>query len=253
MESSEEPLVRLAGVGKRFDTGVEAVARLDLAFQAGGFVSLLGPSGCGKSTLLRMLAGLETPSAGTLVWSGARPRTGFVFQEATLMPWASARTNAALALELEGAPRGTARQAASAALEAVGLKGFAASLPRELSGGMKMRVSIARALALQPRLLLMDEPFAALDEFTRVKLNEDLLNLWLAQGFTCVFVTHSIFESVFLSQRIVVMSGRPGRIVADLANDAPYPRGDAYRTSPDYHALCAEALKALRAATDGTP
>ncbi len=247
------PVVALERVSKRFEGGREAgtlaLDGLSFGLADGSFVSILGPSGCGKSTALRLIAGLETPTSGAVAWEGERPEIGFVFQEPTLMPWADARRNALLPLELEGRIGKAEREArVSAALAQVGLSGFERALPRELSGGMKMRVSIARALALKPRLLLMDEPFAALDEFTRLKLNDDLLRLWTQERFTAVFVTHSIFESVYLASRILVMSGRPGRLVADIANAAPYPRGEAYRTSEAYNAVCREVLAALRAA-----
>ena len=214
---------------------------VDLDLAAGEFVSLLGPSGCGKSTLLRMIAGLGAPSAGDdrLADRGAEragrrrePDLGFVFQEPTLMPWATALGNVMLPLKLTGMAK--ARSGSSArprCWRSSGSKGFENSYPRELSGGMKMRVSIARALVTRPAILLMDEPFAALDEITRHKLNDDLLRLWWQQRFTAVFVTHSVFESVYLSQRIVVMAARPGRVMADLAVDAPYPRDELFRTS----------------------
>ena len=200
-------------------------------------MSLLGPSGCGKTTVLRMIAGLSAVSAGTIAWSGHRD-VGFVFQDATLMPWATALHNVMLPLKVRHTPAREATERAEAALEAVGLTAFRNAYPRELSGGMKMRVSIARALVTGPRILLMDEPFAALDEITRQKLNDDLLALWSRERFTVVFVTHSVYESVYLSERIVVMAARPGRVIADLAAEAPYPRSTAFRTSPEYAQAC---------------
>ncbi len=231
-------LVGVRGVAKVFANGVQALDGISLDIEAGEFLSVLGPSGCGKSTLLRIVAGLTTPSAGTVDWSGGKPDIGFVFQEPTLMPWATALANVALPLKLGGVARSEREARAAEALGHVGLKGFEHTWPRELSGGMKMRVSIARALVTAPRLLLMDEPFAALDEITRHRLNADLLALWERSRFTVVFVTHSVFESVFLSQRIAVMAARPGRIVSDLAITAPYPRTESFRTSPDYAAHC---------------
>ncbi|MBX9698232.1 MAG: ABC transporter ATP-binding protein, partial [Acetobacteraceae bacterium] len=243
------PLVALRGVAKRFDTGTEALAGIDLAIGAGEFLALLGPSGCGKSTLLRLIAGLAEPSAGSVAWAGgARPRIGFVFQDATLMPWASALDNVRLPLRLAGAvPRAEQEGQAAAALADVGLGGFERAYPRELSGGMRMRVSLARALVTRPTVLLMDEPFAALDEFSRNRLNDDLLALWSARrgATTVVFVTHSVFESVYLASRIVVMSPRPGRIAEQLAIPAPAPRPPGFRTSADYAALCRAASEAL--------
>ncbi len=239
------PLVALRGVSKRFGNGTLAVRDVDLDLAAGEFVSLLGPSGCGKSTLLRMIAGLGAPSAGTIAWpgrdEGAAGRgfdLGFVFQDPTLMPWANALANVMLPLTLKKVPRGEAEARAAEMLALVGLAGFERAYPRELSGGMKMRVSIARALVMKPRILLMDEPFAALDEITRHRLNNDLLALWAHERFTAVFVTHSVFESVYLSQRIVVMAARPGRVMADLPVDAPYPRNELFRTSGEYAHLC---------------
>jgi NitT/TauT family transport system ATP-binding protein len=233
------PVVELRGVSKRYANGTLALSGLDLVLRDGEFVSLLGPSGCGKSTVLRLVAGLGEPSAGRIDWqTAARPDIGFVFQEATLMPWATALRNVMLPLVLKHMPGKHAAPRAEAALAAVGLASFADAYPRELSGGMKMRVSIARALVTEPAILLMDEPFAALDEITRQKLNDDLLALWARSRFTVVFVTHSVFESVYLSQRIAVMAARPGRIIADLPMQAPVPRPASFRTSTDYAAAC---------------
>ncbi|SEO82446.1 NitT/TauT family transport system ATP-binding protein [Rhodospirillales bacterium URHD0017] len=240
-------LVGVRGVSKVFANGVEALANVSLEVQAGEFLSVLGPSGCGKSTLLRLIAGLAEPTTGTIDWSddSGRADLGFVFQEPTLMPWATALANVALPLKLRGMAKSEREARAAEALDNVGLKGFERVWPRELSGGMKMRVSLARALVVQPRLLLMDEPFAALDEITRHRLNDDLLELWQASGVTIVFVTHSVFESVFLSQRIVVMSARPGRVSAELAVTTPYPRSTAFRTSAEYAAWCRQASSRL--------
>jgi NitT/TauT family transport system ATP-binding protein len=240
-------LVGVRGVSKVFANGVEALADVSLDVQAGEFLSVLGPSGCGKSTLLRLIAGLAEPTTGTIDWSDDRGRAdlGFVFQEPTLMPWATALANVALPLKLRGVAKSEREARAAEALDNVGLKGFGRVWPRELSGGMKMRVSLARALVVQPRLLLMDEPFAALDEITRHRLNDDLLELWQQSGVTVVFVTHSVFESVFLSQRIVVMTARPGRVSAELAVTTPYPRSQAFRTSAEYAAWCRQASSRL--------
>jgi NitT/TauT family transport system ATP-binding protein len=239
------PDLRLTRLSKTFANGTAALAELTASIPSGAFVSLLGPSGCGKSTALRMIAGLDTPTAGAAEWQGGQPELGFVFQEPTLMAWASAEKNVALPLELRNMP--DARDRARAALAQVGLSGFEKSLPRELSGGMRMRVSIARALASEPAALLMDEPFAALDEFTRARLNDDLLRLWAERRFTAIFVTHSVFESVYLSERILVLSGRPGRLAADIDNPAPYPRGEPYRTSPEFNDVARDVLAALKA------
>jgi NitT/TauT family transport system ATP-binding protein len=210
-------MIALQGIAKRFSNGTEALRDLSFTVRAGEFVSLLGPSGCGKSTALRLVAGLLSPEAGHVAYPGGKPETGFVFQEPTLMPWADALANARLPLDLKGMPRGEADRQAATALARVGLKGFEHAYPRELSGGMKMRVSIARALAAQPKLLLLDEPFAALDEITRNGLGDDLLRLWRDDGLTVLFVTHSVSESSYLSQRVLVMTPRPGHIVSDIA------------------------------------
>ena len=215
----------------------------------GEFVSLLGPSGCGKSTALRLIAGLGAPSSGSVTWpEETTAKLGFVFQEPTLMPWRTVFSNVLLPLQMQGLSKREAAPRIAAALERVGLGVFANSYPRQLSGGMKMRVSIARALVTEPNLLLMDEPFAALDEITRSRLNDDLLALWTAQQLTIAFVTHSVFESVFLSSRILVMAARPGRVVADIPIDAPYPRDDAFRTSETYNHYCRIVSAALREA-----
>ena len=217
--------------------------------EPGAFLSLLGPSGCGKSTLLRIIAGLVPPSEGHVRRRGeGTGGIGFVFQEPTLMPWATVRENVYLPLRLAGVARSAAAERIDAMLASVGLAGFEQVYPRELSGGMRMRVSIARALVTEPELLLLDEPFAALDEITRFKLNEDLLRLWQARGCTVVFVTHSVFESVFLSNRIVVMTPRPGRVAADVAVDLAYPREEALRTAPEYSERC-RAVSRLLAGT----
>ena len=219
-------MLTLSYVSKHFPNGVEALRDVSFAVEARAFVSLLGPSGCGKSTALRIAAGLLTPDTGTVMRDTSE--IGFVFQDPTLMPWADALTNAGLPLDLKGMRRKEANDRAAAALARVGLKGFERAYPRELSGGMKMRVSLARALAASPKLLLLDEPFAALDEITRNALGDDLLRLWREDGLTVLFVTHSVSESAFLSQRVLVMSPRPGTVTADLA----LPHGRDTRLSP---------------------
>ena len=247
---SGAPIVALRGVGKTFPSGTVALAGLDLDVREGEFLSLLGPSGCGKSTALRIIAGLTEPTQGAVEWTEAAKtesenRLGFVFQEPTLMPWANVANNVLLPLKLKGVASEQASKRVAAALDRVGLQKFGAAYPRELSGGMRMRVSIARALVTEPELLLMDEPFAALDEITRFKLNNDLLQVWQTLRTTIVFVTHSVFESVYLSSRIVVMAARPGRVFTELAIDAPYPRDQTFRTSADYAALCRRTSDAL--------
>jgi NitT/TauT family transport system ATP-binding protein len=250
------PLVSIHNVSKQFANGTLAIRGVDLDLRDGEFVSLLGPSGCGKSTLLRIIAGLGAPSAGTVEWPTAphsargepEPDLGFVFQDPTLMPWSNALRNVMLPMTLAGVAKADAEARAAEMLALVGLKGFEKAYPRELSGGMKMRVSIARALVIRPKILLMDEPFAALDEITRHKLNDDLLALWWQNRFTAVFVTHSVFESVYLSQRIVVMAARPGRVMADLRSEAPYPRDGLFRTSTEYAHLCRVASQTLKQA-----
>ena len=251
------PLVTLDRVSKRFANGTLALQDMSLAIGAHDFVSFLGPSGCGKSTALRLVAGLTTPTAGALAWhqrrGGDAPKTdrdlGFVFQEPTLMPWATVLDNVWLPLRLAGLSREAADAKVREALAMVGLSKFAGVYPRELSGGMKMRVSIARALVTHPRLLLMDEPFAALDEMTRSKLNNDLLAIWREHRFTVIFVTHSVYESVYLSNRIVVMAPRPGRVIDEIRIDEPYPRnaGD-FQVSTRYN----EHVKAVQRALHGT-
>lgn len=223
-------LLTLKGVSKRFAGGTEALRDLNFSIAAGEFVSLLGPSGCGKSTALRLIAGLIAPDAGEIAWSGARPEMGFVFQEPTLMPWADGLSNARLPLDLKHVAKNEGNHRAAEALARLGLTGFEKSFPRELSGGMKMRVSIARALAAKPRLLLMDEPFAALDEITRTRLNDDLLSVAREDNITVIFVTHSVSESAYLSDRVLVMSPRPGKVTAEIN----LPQGKRDRLSADF-------------------
>jgi NitT/TauT family transport system ATP-binding protein len=279
--ASTRPLLRLTNVGKTFvgKTSVSktfvsktfagktfvndtvALEGVDLAIKPGEFVTLLGPSGCGKSTLLHLVAGLGRPSRGTIDWPQSNydvygepdRRIGFVFQEPTLLPWCSVFENVYLPLKLAGARKSAVRERILSAIAQVGLTRFANAYPRELSGGMKMRVSIARALATDPRILLMDEPFAALDEITRTKLNNDLLALFAKEHLTVIFVTHSVYEAVYLSSRVVVMGARPGRISAELAIDAPFPRDDDFRTSPTYNAYCRDASALLRGAMAQSP
>ncbi|MFO1325575.1 MAG: ABC transporter ATP-binding protein [Burkholderiales bacterium] len=246
--TSPAPVVAVEGVAKTYADGTRALAPVDLAIAGGEFVTLLGPSGCGKTTLLRMVAGLSAPTQGRIAWWGAPAppaddparRLAMVFQSPTLMPWASVAANARLPLDLAGTPRADAERVAIEALAGVGLAGTERKFPRELSGGMQMRVAIARALANAPALLLMDEPFGALDEFTRHRLDADLAALWHSRSLSVLFVTHSIQEAVFLSTRVVVMAAKPGRVVADVAIPAPHPRGAAFRGSAQFAALCAE-------------
>ena len=248
------PVVALHGVDKTFANGTHALAPVDLDVRRGEFLTLLGPSGCGKSTLLNLIAGLLAPSSGTIEWwgggidatGGEGRRLAFVFQSPTLMPWSRVNGNVRLPLDLAHVERAAAESAATAALARVGLSEFARHFPRELSGGMQMRVSIARALVTEPDLLLMDEPFGALDEFTRQRLDGDLSTLWREHGLTVVFVTHSIAEAVFLSTRVAVMGARPGRVLAEIAIDAPFPRGDAFRVSTAAAAYAATLSRHVR-------
>jgi NitT/TauT family transport system ATP-binding protein len=243
-------LVRLDSVCKTFANGVVALTGVNLDVRRGEFISLLGPSGCGKSTILRLLSSLTSPTRGAIYWRENKSELGFVFQDPTLMPWATVFDNAWLPLRLNGVSRNAARERIEEALAKVGLTGFAKAYPRELSGGMKMRVSIARALVTRPAILLMDEPFAALDEITRSKLNDDLVSLKCELGATVIFVTHSVYESVYLSDRIVVMAPRPGRVVAEIAVTAPLPRKEEFRLTAEYAEWCRTTSLALHNAMD---
>ena len=248
---AERPaLLSMSHVEKTFRGDIVALKDMNLTVNDGDFISLLGPSGCGKSTALKLISGLIQPTRGRIEWAGTQQAgdLGVVFQEPTLMPWARVIDNVYLPFRLRGVPFGEVKDDILQALRLVGLEKFQRSFPRELSGGMKMRVSIARAMVTKPRLILMDEPFAALDEITRFKLNNDLLALREAIGCTVIFVTHSVFESVFLSDRIVVMAARPGRVIEELSVDAPYPRSEDFRTSAEYAAFCRTASNALQVA-----
>ena len=248
------PEVLLKGVSKRFQgTGTEVLQDVSLRIEQGEFVSIIGPSGCGKSTLLKMVAGLSSCSGGEIAVNGmtpanAREMVSFVFQEATLLPWRTVESNVALALELENRTPLQIKRTVAKLLELVGLEKVSKSYPRQLSGGMKMRVSIARALATRPRLLLMDEPFAALDEMTRDRMNEELLRLRTEQNWTVMFVTHSVAEAVFLSSRVIVLAPHPGRIAQDIVVDLPYPRTEATRESDAYDELVNLTSRLLREA-----
>jgi NitT/TauT family transport system ATP-binding protein len=255
--AADEPMVRLRGIAKRFAGGVAALDPIDLDVGRGEFLSVLGPSGCGKTTLLRIIAGLSAPSAGerylAVADRGARAagRIGYVFQEPTLMPWTTVTGNVLLPFRLTGRVGRAERERAGAEIRAVGLDGFERAYPRQLSGGMRMRVSIARALVTDPDLLLLDEPFAALDEITRMGLNDDLLRLWEHRRPTVVFVTHSVFEAVFLSTRVTVLTARPGRLAADWPVPLPRPRERGLRLSPAYAAVCNEISDCLANAMEG--
>src|SRR3954466_8341546 len=250
-DSEQGLAVRLRAVTKVYDSGVMALGPLDLDVCNGEFVSLLGPSGCGKSTALRLIAGLNAPTTGSVAVSYRRAQAraghsiGFVFQEPTLMPWTSVRENVRLPLKLADARPAESDALVESALAQVGLTEFADAFPRKLSGGMKMRVSLARALVTDPDILLMDEPFAALDEITRFRLNNDLLSVWRSLRKTVIFVTHSVFESVYLSQRVIVMTTRPGRLSTEIRIDTAEPRTEDFRTSAAYAGYCRTVSNAL--------
>jgi NitT/TauT family transport system ATP-binding protein len=249
-------VVTMRNVSKLFSNGTLALKDMSLDVERGEFLSLLGPSGCGKSTALRIVAGLGAPSTGTVDWPSSKINSkglpegdiGFVFQEPTLMPWETVFGNVYLPLRLLGTSKSQAQPRIMETLASVGLADFAQAYPRELSGGMKMRVSIARALVTKPKLLLMDEPFAALDEITRQKLNDDVRRLWRDTGITVIFVTHSVFESAFLSNRIVVMKARPGQVYTDMPIETSAERDANYRTSEEYRATTDKVSRALQEA-----
>jgi NitT/TauT family transport system ATP-binding protein len=251
MSHEAAPMIEFAGVTKRFGSGQAVLDRVDLNVQKGEFVTLIGPSGCGKSTVLKLISGLTAPSAGSIRVDGmvpknARETVSYIFQDATLLPWRTVRQNVGLGLELDGVGKDRRYEKTAALLELVGLGSVAKAYPRELSGGMKMRVSIARALATNPRLLLMDEPFAALDEMTRDRLNEELLRLRAEQQWTAVFVTHSVAEAVFLSTCIVVLAPNPGRIREVLPVELPWPRVAALRETLEFETQVAQVSRVLR-------
>ena len=251
--SSPQIALSLENITKTFSVGTEALAPTSLELSNGEFVALVGPSGCGKSTLLRIAARLMEPTSGTVSGTASRDHSkfGFVFQDPTLMPWATVLENVALPLHLNHSSKKDAADRSTRVLEWVGLSDFAHAYPRELSGGMKMRASIARALVQQPELLLLDEPFAALDEFTRAQLNDDLLRLWEEQKWTALFVTHSIREAAFLSSRVIVMSPRPGRVVANLSVPFDHPRTSALRNGHPFTDFCADVSQHFAQAMSG--
>jgi NitT/TauT family transport system ATP-binding protein len=245
------PEIEIAGVSKRYGEGSAVLNSISLAVAREEFISIIGPSGCGKSTILKLIAGLTPPTGGTIRVEGMAPQNAreiisFVFQDATLLPWRTVKENVALGLELEKVPREQREKVIGALLELVGLKHVGKSYPRELSGGMKMRVSIARALATNPRVMLLDEPFAALDEMSRDRLNEEILRLRAEQNWTAVFVTHSVSEAVFLADRIVVLAPNPGRIYAEFSVELPAPRTSAIRSSVEFEAIVSRVAHTLR-------
>lgn len=254
-----ELLVDVENVAVSFPGGMTALRALNFKQCAGEFVSIVGPSGCGKSTLLRLVSGLIEPTSGRIAIGGQPPRaarrqsqdTAFVFQQPALLPWRSVLANVELPLELQGIARSRRRELATMLLDRVGLGDATALLPHQLSGGMKMRASVARALVTRPDVLLLDEPFGALDDITRQRLNEELLTLWQRDRFTALFVTHNVFEAVFLSQRVVVMSSRPGRVLDEIVIDEAYPRGPAWRATPKFAETAGRISEALRAASGG--
>ncbi|MDT0317111.1 ABC transporter ATP-binding protein [Streptomyces millisiae] len=239
-----ETALRFNGVDKRFPNGTLALTDVNLSVAAGEFVSVVGPSGCGKSTLLRLASGLDSPTAGTVHARG--DSVGFVFQDATLLPWRSVLANVELPAELAGTPKPERRERAREVLELVGLDGFEKQLPGQLSGGMRMRVSLARALMTRPSLFLFDEPFGALDEITRLRMQEELQRILSEQGFSALFITHSVPEAVYLSNRVVVMSARPGRVTASFDVPFPHPRPADLRYEPAFAAIAGEVSAALR-------
>ncbi len=251
------PLIELTGVTKHFRSGAQVLSDVSLTVDRGEFVSLIGPSGCGKSTILRLTAGLDTPSCGTVrspaLNTRAQGTTSFVFQEATLMPWTSVFNNVWLPLRLQGLSRDESLARVTQALKSVGLEDFAQAYPAQLSGGMKMRASIARALITEPKILLMDEPFAALDDLSRHRLNDDLLRWQQDASISTLFVTHNIAEAVFLSKRVLVMGARPGRIVDELTIDAPYPRSLSFRESSEFLSYCRSLSLTLRQSAESEP
>ena len=245
------PQVTLTGVTKTYGSNPPVLQNIDLTIAKGEFVSLIGPSGCGKSTLLKLVSGLTNATSGTILVDGmtpvnARETISYIFQDATLLPWRTVTSNVGLGLELEHVSREIRKEKVQSLLELVGLTHVARSYPRQLSGGMKMRVSVARALATRPRLLLMDEPFGALDEMTRDRLNEELLRLRAEQNWTALFVTHSVAEAVFLSTRVIVLAPSPGRIAQEIPIDLPFPRTSETRESPQFESLVTEVSRALR-------
>ena len=244
---NHQTAITLSQVNKVFKNNVTALKNVNLEVETSDFISLVGPSGCGKSTLLRVIAGLMEKSSGTLQWCdrNLKEKIAYVFQEPALMPWATVRDNVALPLKLSGTPRRTRDIAIARTLELVGLENFAKAYPRQLSGGMKMRVSLARAIITEPSVLLMDEPFGALDDITRTNLNDELLSLWKQQQPTVIFVTHNIYEAVYLSKRVVVMAARPGRILAEIPINEPLPRTGDFRTSSTYLDYCQAVSAAL--------
>ena len=242
--TSAASILAFSGVGRTFQDGTEALRGVDLAVDQGEFVTVVGPSGCGKSTLLRLASGLDTATVGTVTVRSQR--VGYVFQDPTLLPWRSVQRNVELLAELEKLPKAERRRRAAEAISLVGLEGFERHRPRALSGGMRMRVSLARSLTLEPELFLFDEPFGALDEIARERLNDELLQLYLTQRFTALFVTHSVAEAVFLSTRVVVMSARPGRILADFAVPFGYPRSPRLRFEERYARLAGQVSARLR-------
>jgi NitT/TauT family transport system ATP-binding protein len=241
---STEATLAFSGVEKRFPDGTVALRDVDLTIRPGEFVTVVGPSGCGKSTLLRIASGLTDASAGTSTVTAER--VGYVFQDATLLPWRNVTANVELLAELDGLPRAERAEKGRAAIELVGLKGFEKHLPKALSGGMRMRASLARSLVLDPELFLFDEPFGALDEITRERLNDELIKLFAAKGFAALFITHSVSEAVYMSSRVLVMSGRPGRIVDDFEVPFGYPRSPDLRFTPEFGELAGRVSHALR-------
>ena len=241
------PALSFAHVAKTFRGGTQAVADATFTVGAGEFVSVVGPSGCGKSTLLRLASGLTEATSGTV--AVGEDNVGFVFQEATLLPWRTVQRNLELLPELHGIGRAERRRRATEALALMGLTGFEKHRPRQLSGGMRMRVSLARSLTMKPRVFLFDEPFAALDEITRHRLNDELLRLFLAERFAALFITHSVLEATYLSSRVLVMSARPGRIVADLPVPIEYPRRPEQRFDPALVEVAAEVSARLAEAS----